>query len=347
MLFPLAMIGSLVLTSLQIHAFIIHHQSNDRINRRPAKDYINTITSVLATNNVKHIINDSKLLPFIVTKATNKGNDDEIDEPKGSSSPSTNNKKIVFIRHGLSYINEYLGGDGIDFGQPGFTDVFDNEADKMKYHDSPLSETGVKQALELKSKLQHHFQINDTLNEFSNKDNIFILDELDLVVVSPLMRALQTMDLSLSEYLENENRNNVPVLAVPDAAERLYLVSDLGKTRTELRQVYPYIDFDTAFDSNLSDDDYWHFIPTENMQQNYVEWRPHGQGQTYSCLGEPQDYFDRRMSKLYYWLHTRPEKCIAVVCHAGVIEWLTSGEIFRNCELRMIPFKQLKPRTLV
>ena len=43
---------------------------------------------------------------------------------------------------------------------------------------------------------------------------------------------------------------------------------------------------------------------------------------------------------------SREEKCIAIVCHAGVIDWLTSGEEFANCELRIQTFDNLRPRVL-
>ncbi|OEU20538.1 hypothetical protein FRACYDRAFT_161826, partial [Fragilariopsis cylindrus CCMP1102] len=154
----------------------------------------------------------------------------------------------------------------------------------------------------------------------------------DLVVVSPLTRALQTMELALYEHIivnedddddDVDGHSNVPIIAMPKAAERLYLVSDIGKSRSELRIKYPWVDFDTGFSSD----------------NNYIEWRPHGQGQEYACLGEPQECFDHRMTELYLWLESRKEKCIAVICHAGVIDWMTSGDVYSNCELRIQTFK--------
>ena len=97
-----------------------------------------------------------------------------------------------------------------------------------------------------------------------------ILQSLELILVSPLTRALQTLDIGLFKTLSNE----IPILAIPLATERVYLVSDIGTSRLELKKRYPYIDFDTAFDTN--DDSNWYYTPTEQETQNYVEWRPSG-----------------------------------------------------------------------
>jgi broad specificity phosphatase PhoE len=120
----------------------------------------------------------------------------------------------------------------------------------------------------------------------------------------------------------------------------------LGKPRSELRKQYKYVDFDSAFDED-DQDEKWHYVPSDDDVQNYVEWRPHGQGQVYACLGEPQQHFDQRMTDLVCWLENREETCIAVVCHAGVIQWML-GEIFENCELRVVPLDTLlQPTSLL
>jgi broad specificity phosphatase PhoE len=248
-------------------------------------------------------------------------------------------KRIVWIRHGSTYMNELIGGGGTSYGQPGFTDVFEEDDKIHQYRDSPLSPVGVQQALDLREKLSTSSDIPTT--DFS------LIQELELVVVSPLTRALQTMELALYDHVKEQQRD-IPIVALPLAAERVYLISDHGKSRTTLQQNYPFVDFDTHFvGSSVEGNDPWYFIPTAEQEQSYVEWRPNGQGQVYACLGEPQDVFDRRMSQLYHWLQSREEQCIVVVCHAGVIEWMTSGEILANCEVRIQAFDELQPRTLL
>jgi broad specificity phosphatase PhoE len=255
---------------------------------------------------------------------------------------STESKRIVFIRHGQTYMNEFI--DGINYGGPGFTDIFPNTSEyNSKYPDSPLSQTGQDQAKTLNSLLQRlkngEKDAQKSLS-LSDQDASF-LNHLELVLVSPLSRALQTLEMGLYQHIQQKN---VPIVAVPLATERVYLVSDIGKTRSEMKERYSYIDFDTAFPEK--NDVPWWFTPSDELAVNYVEWRPNGEGQKYACLGEPQDYFDRRMNKFYRFLENREESTIAVVCHAGVIDWFVR-EIFENCELRVIPFEELNPRALI
>jgi broad specificity phosphatase PhoE len=256
---------------------------------------------------------------------------------------NVNSKRIVFIRHGRTYMNDLI--NGIHYGRPGFTDIFpDTPEYNDKYNDSPLAPTGLGQVKALNEMLRDLVDKKPGAREALglSQDEAALLDELDLVVTSPLTRALQTMEMGLYPHIQTRE---VPVVAVPQAAERVYMVSDLGKTRAELKGQYSYVDFDTGFGEDHADDDPWHFIPSEEDTETYVEWRPHGEGQVYACLGEPQHYFDKRMSELYHWLGSREESTIAVVCHAGVIQSMVD-EIFENCELRIVPFESLQPKAL-
>jgi hypothetical protein len=182
-------------------------------------------------------------------------------------------------------MNEHIGGEnGVGYGSPNFTDVFEDPLlHQNYYYDSPLSAGGVQQAKDL------HDAIQNSLLDPSVGESI---KKLDLVVVSPLTRALQTFDIALYPHLrtttpttpngddEDEDTAMVPILAVPQVSERIYLVSDLGKTRRELKQKYPYVDFETAFiseEEDDDDDDFWHYVPTDVEIEKYIEWRPHGQ----------------------------------------------------------------------
>lgn len=230
------------------------------------------------------------------------------ENPNESNKPL---KQIIFIRHGKTYMNELIGGGGVTFGAPNFTDVFLDPEDQKKYHDSPLSEVGVQQTRLLSSKLKDLKEGRsgaiDALGISESSRGTSFLDDLDLVVVSPLTRALQTLEHSLLEHIVDRN-DHVPILAVASTAERLYLVSDLGKPRSELRPKYRFVDFDSAFSGDCThetnssesapecsskekeDLDVWHFQPTKELKDEYVEWRPHGQGQQYACLGEPSEH---------------------------------------------------------
>ena len=257
-------------------------------------------------------------------------------------------KRIVFIRHGCTYMNEYLVG--CSYGSPNFTDVFPMEQ-VDKYHDTVLSPRGQQQAKALSSRLTPVSSTNPATASST------LAQEFDLILVSPLTRALQTFDIGVKPHVADQ----VTVMAVPLASERCWLISDIGRPRSHLLEEYPYCDFETAFwkhgSSNKEDDTFieeWWFglddcrtvgraVPTGTTSASYQEWRPIGQGQTYACPGEPEEHFDARMNQFYRFLQNRPESTIAVVCHWGVIQWML-GVDFENCELRVVPFDQIMPK---
>jgi broad specificity phosphatase PhoE len=263
---------------------------------------------------------------------------------RGSSLPTSTlqaqkSTDIVFVRHGCTYMNEYLG-QGPSFGAPYFTDVFRDAPARDRYHDTPLSERGWRQVRQLQT------------------DQPDFVHDVDLVVVSPLRRALQTFHLGLSEWVGQQSpalasarthpstpRRHVPIIAHPAAAERLYLVSDVGRPVSLLRQDYPYIDFDTHF----TDDPQWWWRHNPVGDGPYQEWRPTGQGQAYACWSEPQHAFDARMHHLYAFLRTQVAggkyRTIAVVCHHGVIDWML-GQDFDNCQWRRVPWQEIQPAAL-
>lgn len=252
------------------------------------------------------------------------------DSDSSSSSSSSKAKTVTFIRHGCTYMNEYLGGadGGRSFGSPRFTDVFhSDDLRRQKYQDSPLSPRGQKQARNMAQRV-HDF-----------------VSDCELVVVSPLTRALQTFDIGLRPHFVNNNnkKNVVPVVALPEAAERLYLISDVGRSVEQLQSLYDYVDFETGFGEHHDRNQWWYHPSKQQQHQGYVEWRPVGQGQRYSCPGEPLDDFRRRMSRLHAWLDERSEQNIAVVCHHGVIESFLDCD-FDNCQYRSIPFASLRPQ---
>jgi broad specificity phosphatase PhoE len=268
------------------------------------------------------------------TTNTNNNNDDY----KG--------KRIVFIRHGCTYMNEYLSKPGCHFGAPQFTDVFTSSKDLQKYRDTLLSPRGMLQANSLARRLQQEPQLKRT-----------VVDQLELVVVSPLTRALQTLELGLYPSLLSSSSSSdsastmIPIVALPYAAERCYLISDIGTPRDELKTKFPFVDFESGFDKRtLQQDHCWWFTQEQYEKRNcggqpYVEWRPNTQGQVYACPGEPEEVFEQRMMQLYQWLEARPESTIGLVSHWGVIRWMLNVD-FRNCEMRVVPFDQVRPNSL-
>jgi len=264
-------------------------------------------------------------------------------------------KKLVLIRHGCTYMNEYLSKPGNKWGDPNFTDIFssdDGAADRL-YRDTPLSERGLAQAKSLSGRLLDCDMLEDRA----------VLEGIELIAVSPLTRALQTLEIGVLPYIRTtgvsrRNRREddgvrsssttkhdrtVPIVALPLAAERLYLVSDLGSGTSTLSSQYPYVDFDTEFCSADDGDEWWYTVSDrgDGGAGGYEEWRPNEDGQTYACPGEPDATFGKRMEALYDWIDGREESVVCVICHWGVLEWLTGVE-FDNCEMRIVDFKDIK-----
>jgi len=231
-------------------------------------------------------------------------------------------KRIIFVRHGCTYMNEYLGRHTA-FGAPSFSDIFPSEERHKYFQDSPLSNTGVRQAKALAA----------------SKPSF--VSDCELVVTSPLRRALQTLDIGLKPHLlGHRNKANAapPIIALPEAAERLYLVSDIGRPVREIQKEYEYMDFETGFQGKPKDA-WWYQSPGKS----YSEWRPSGRGQKYACPGEPQDDFADRMARLYRWLHDRAESRIVVICHWGVIDWMIDQD-YDNCQWGEVTLSQIRSR---
>ena len=175
----------------------------------------------------------------------------------------SSNKRIVLIRHGCTYMNEYLSIPGSRWGDPQFTDVFTDPKDIAKYRDSPLSDRGIRQAESLSSRL--------------GKEDSKIIEEIQLIAMSPLTRALQTMEISLFPHVWP---GKLPIIALPQASERVYLISDFGTSTNQLKKQYPIVDFDTEIPSEKSDS-WWISDYSLNTTTNYKEWRPCDDGQTH------------------------------------------------------------------
>jgi broad specificity phosphatase PhoE len=263
-----------------------------------------------------------------------------------SDKDSKTPKRLILIRHGCTFMNEYLATPGSRWGDANFTDIFHTSDEHSLYMDSPLSNEGTKQAQELRD----YFQ--------STEKGKGMICDIELIAVSPLQRTLQTAEIAVLPHVEDTNRD-IPIVALPLASERVYLISDHGSCKQSLSVKFPFVDFAQEFDR--FGDNWWFSvheqaaIKTESslIQEthsfasmhidDYKEWRPSDENQTYSCHGEPDDAFEERMLELYKWLEARNESVICLVCHWGVLDWLTGGD-FRNCEVRDISFDDVRER---
>lgn len=282
--------------------------------------------------------------------------------PQPPPGTASERKRIVLIRHGRTYMNERLAEPGSRWGDRGFTDVFDDDA---LFRDSPLSPTGEAQARSLSAWLGEALGGAECMTtDAGTKDaggslplplppppsdeDREALRDIGLVVCSPLTRACRTAELALLPHLDLGPSPagagaGVPAIALPLASERLYLVSDLGRPASELGEAFPWIDFGPCGgeggDGDGDPPSPWWYIHPDG--EEYVEWRPSGEGQEYGCRGEPEGRFALRMAALHDWLGSRTERTVALVCHWGLIDWLTGGD-FANCELRVVGFDELR-----
>jgi broad specificity phosphatase PhoE len=248
--------------------------------------------------------------------------------PSSSSSSSdttttktttTNTKKIIYcVRHGQSISNALWERPGHAWGGPNYNDYENN------VRDPSLTDIGRVQAAQ-------------ALKDIGTDNNV------ELIVVSPLTRCLETLHYSnfSLNWIPTPTRPNPcpPVIVLPLATERVYSVSETGRSKSALLAALPPAitqDWDWSHVPDDDDDDtkcWWYTGTTSDNNDvddddiDYEEWRPHGQGQIYAVPGEPMGFFRRRMEKLRHWLvEHRPEKCILLVTHWGVIRYLSGEE---------------------
>ncbi len=142
----------------------------------------------------------------------------------------------------------------------------------------------------------------------------------------------------------------IPVLALPLLRERVYTVSDTGRPTLVLEKEFPSIDFSECHKSRNErqgsngggDDDIWWYTGkirgngSETTDDEYEEWRPHGQGQWYAVPGEPKVLFERRIEELKEWLFQRKENKILIVAHWELLRSLSGGTKWKNSEAKII-----------
>jgi broad specificity phosphatase PhoE len=130
------------------------------------------------------------------------------------------------------------------------------------------------------------------------------LGPLDLVISSPLTRALQT---TLGLFGDA----GTPVEVTCRHRERLEAFCDLGRPPADLAADFPALRFDHL------DDRWWHDGPPG----------PDG------LPIEPLDLFTARVAGFAEWLAAHPAARVAVVGHGAFFRHLTGGHSFANCEI--------------
>lgn len=227
--------------------------------------------------------------------------------------------RIYFVRHGRSTHNE-------------------SDEDRPLIWDAPLHEKGIRQAELLRAKFQDL--------------------RLDVVVSSPLTRALQTALIALGadegadDAVGKPKRRRCeprcPVVAWPDATEQLHESDDLGSPALELRLRFPSVDFGRLPQDGST---WWWQDPalpgtTDAMGARQV-WQDFGRGGPSSTkqhrYDEPDDRFRERVAELLRGLDKLVcgHSHVAVFAHCWVLEeiWrqrFGRGRRFANAELAVV-----------
>jgi broad specificity phosphatase PhoE len=241
------------------------------------------------------------------------GNDshaiDAVEETGGGSSVvETSPKALYMIRHGTSLSNEFMQQPGNGWGEATFRD-------EVTLRDARLSPKGRRECDALAGRLARQTWLSD----------------VELVVVSPLRRCLETAARGVMPALVTPSaslkRGTAPtVIVLPWITERVYTMGDIGTSPNSLRLEWP------TFDWSLVQDEWWY---REDGHEDLPEWRPHGQGQWYAVPGEPMTAFQARMASADAWLRERSERHILLVTHWAVIRHYTSREV-ANCEVAVL-----------
>ncbi|GLI58656.1 hypothetical protein VaNZ11_000398 [Volvox africanus] len=127
----------------------------------------------------------------------------------------------------------------------------------------------------------------------------------EAVLVSPLTRCLQTAAAACKLLLEERQ---VPMVAEPLLRERLTLSSEVGRNPSELREDFPGIHFPADMPS------VWWYTATPDADPRDVS-------------REPQGVYEERLAALWRGLTQRPERCLLLVAHWGVLKALTGADL--------------------
>jgi broad specificity phosphatase PhoE len=174
---------------------------------------------------------------------------------------------IFLIRHGQSTHNEVWEATGTD----------------PLHFDAPLSELGKRQVEAAQSAARGL--------------------EVELVVTSPLTRAIQTAVGLFG--------NEVPLLITPIHRERLANGCDVGRPPAMLTADFPTLKFDHL-------EDCWWYDSTERDARGFAI--------------EPLEALAERVQSFQAWLPSLPQRKVAIVGHGAFFRHMT-GTMFDNCAI--------------
>ena len=243
------------------------------------------------------------------------------DESSSQSISKEESVKIVhFVRHGQGFHNllaDIYSSQGKEWTQ--FKRDENNPYVRAELLDAPLTDKGRKQAQALQPQVES-FGIN-------TNDNTNEVQSLELVVLSPHCRALQTGLIAFQSYL-----NKVPFLAHEMAREEIGVhLCDQRRPISSQKLEFPLVNFDLI---ESDEDSLFRHDRRENKEE----------------IGE-------RIYSFLEWLETRNEKHIGVTSHSGWLFTMFNGVLdcdenlktwFQTGELRSVKlvFSRSPPPTI-
>lgn len=210
-------------------------------------------------------------------------------------------KTILLVRHGQSELNAAI------YRQEGA------DENDVRYIDAPLTAEGQTQAS----------NISAQVSKFKP----------ELIVASPLTRAIQTAKLATSSLPD------VPLTVTPLCSERLGCSCDIGTPISVMEKRFPDVDF-----SHIEDPESWWWTRIESDpsikagQKRSLELLKRPPQEASRDGIEPVDFYQKRVNDFRKWLLSREESRIVVFAHGVFLYNVVgeTGEYFHNCEMRRI-----------
>eukprot|EP01130_Rhizamoeba_saxonica_P009186 TRINITY_DN3739_c0_g2_i1.p1 TRINITY_DN3739_c0_g2~~TRINITY_DN3739_c0_g2_i1.p1 ORF type:complete len:203 (+),score=36.18 TRINITY_DN3739_c0_g2_i1:373-981(+) len=192
--------------------------------------------------------------------------------------------QLYLIRHAESTHNRFR------------TDYPERLDEDPFFFDAGLSPLGVEQATKLSKTLDIH---------------------PELIVVSPLLRALDTLNIIFSHY-----EKMPPVIVLPIVSEAIDNACDIGTPTSMLKELHPDFNFEHL------EEEIWFYAPDNVTALNYKdEFLAHR-------WSEDHDIMHQKIDSFKEWIKQRKEKSIAVIGHSMYFKiFLNAEEKLANCEV--------------
>ena len=213
-------------------------------------------------------------------------------------------KNIIFVRHAQSGYNEWKKSSILNM-VTSYKNTIDN-------YDPSITNTGKEQCKALVTELN------------SQK-----LNSADLILISPLRRAIQTyMEIKESNILSGCSN----IILTPLIRERLDTAADIGTPLSLLKQEYSSFDFQFLTAEN------WWSTNLEYKVENRLEVKIHE---------ETRAKVRERIALLLIWLAFRKEKSIVLVAHSNFYDNLTEKLRLIKPNIKNAEMKELDSESLV